>query len=425
MRKLFLLLAFIAAAILAAGCNKGGSNQNSVDMRALNALVDTEPVDILVDSDVKFSAVAPVTATNYTNFNSGDREVVIRSNTNQAVLFDKTVNFPSDSRGTLLVYGHRSSTTTLFLSDDTTSPSSGHARVRFVNLSVDTPSVDVYLTTTSALTGPPFVSGAVPGAVTAAGEVSGGGYSIIVTTAGTQDILFQSTAAFNFQSGNNYTVSVIPSLGGKLVNAAVIEPGTSGPVTFLQNPISRIKGSNAITDSTGVNFKQDGTIILTAVPFTGVSSYVNSAGGQHNLAIEQSSVPGTNIAAITATLTSARDYTLLASGTVAAPTLTLITDDNSPPAAGNVKIRYMNGITGSNVDALLNFASQAQNIPSNSASSYFTVAPNINYTITFTTPGGVTVIASLNNVELDAGNIYTAYVFGTPANAQAKLTRDR
>jgi hypothetical protein len=419
------LLALLAVALIAAGCNRGGMNQNSTDMRALNAVVDSEAVDILVDGDVKFSAVAPNTATAYTNFSSGARGVLIRSATNQATLYDKQVQFNSDSRGTLLVYGHRSAMATLMLADDTTSPSSGKARVRFVGLSVDSGPVDVYITSGSSLTGPAFITGAAVGAVTAAGEVTGGGYQITVTSAGTQDILFQSSTAFNFAAGNNYTVAITPSLGGKLVNAVVIEPGLNGAVTVLSNPISRVKAVNAIPDSTGLNFKADGTVILTAVPYTGVSSYVNSAGGNHNLQIESSNVPGTTIASLSATLSSARDYTLLASGTLAAPRLTLIADDNSPPAIGNVKIRFVNAVSGSNVDALVNFASQAQGIAPNTASAYYTIVANTNYTITFTTPGGVNVIATLSGVQLDAGNVYSAYVFGTTASAQAKLVRDR
>ena len=418
-------LALLAVAFIAVGCNKSGTNQNSTDLRALNAVVDSEPVDILVDSDVKFANVTPNTATGYTNFNSGTRELLIRSSTNQATLYDKQVTFNSDSRGTLLVYGRRAGMAAIFLIDDTTAPTSGKARVRFVGLAADAGAVDVYLTTSSAITGPAFVSGAIVGAPTTAGEITGGGYQIIVTSTGTQDVLFQSSTAFNFASGNNYTIAITPSLGGKLVNAMVIEPGLNGPVTILSNPISRIKAANAVSDSTGLNFKADGTVILTAVPYTGVSSYVNSAGGNHNLAIEQSNVPGTNIATLATTLASARDYTLLASGTIAAPKLTLITDDNSPPTLGNVKLRFLNAVTNSNVDALVNFASQTQGIVPNSASGYYTVAANTNYTITFTTPGGVNVIASLTGVQLDAGNIYTAYVFGTTSNAQAKLVRDR
>jgi hypothetical protein len=424
MKKILIFLAVIAAALLS-GCNKGGMNQNSTDLRAINAVVDAEPVDVLVDGDVKFTNVAPNTATSYTNFDSGGRQVLIRSSTNQATFFDRPVTFTGDSRSSLLIFGHRSSMSTVLLVDDTTAPSSGKARVRFVGLASDVGSVDVYITQGTISSGPAFVSGVLSGVVTAAGEVSGGAYQIIVTTAGTQDVLFQTSAPFSFQAGNNYTLAITPSLGGKLVSAMVIEPGTSGAVTLLSNPISRVKAVNAIADSSGVNFKADGNVILTAVPFTGISSYVNSAGGSHTLAIEASNVPGTNIATLATTLDSARDYTLLASGSMASPRLTLLTDDNSPPSAGNVKIRFVNAVANSNVDALVNFASQVQGIAPDTASTYFTVGANTNYTITFTTPGGVNVIATLTGVQLDAGNVYTVYVFGTTSSAQAKIVRDR
>ncbi len=52
-------------------------------------------------------------------------------------------------------------------------------------------------------------------------------------------------------------------------------------------------------------------------------------------------------------------------------------------------------------------------------------ADGTTYTITYATTGGVTVIATLTNAELDAGGVYTAYLFGTPGNAQVKLVRDR
>ena len=45
--------------------------------------------------------------------------------------------------------------------------------------------------------------------------------------------------------------------------------------------------------------------------------------------------------------------------------------------------------------------------------------------ITFSTPGAVSVIATLTPAELDAGAIYTAYVFGAPGSAQVRRVRDR
>ena len=69
------LLALLAALFLVAGCNKGGTNQNSTDLRALNVVVDAEPLDVLVDNDVKFAAVASGATTDFTNFDSGTRKL--------------------------------------------------------------------------------------------------------------------------------------------------------------------------------------------------------------------------------------------------------------------------------------------------------------------------------------------------------------
>jgi hypothetical protein len=41
-------------------------------------------------------------------------------------------------------------------------------------------------------------------------------------------------------------------------------------------------------------------------------------------------------------------------------------------------------------------------------------------------PGGVSQLATLSPVEeLDAGGVYTAYVFGSPSSPQARVVRDR
>ena len=50
------IAAALCALALVSGC-KGSHNQNSTTMRALQAVPDAEPLDILVDSDVKVSAL--------------------------------------------------------------------------------------------------------------------------------------------------------------------------------------------------------------------------------------------------------------------------------------------------------------------------------------------------------------------------------
>jgi hypothetical protein len=420
---------FLALLVLAvvgiAGCHNGGSKQNSTNMRTLNAVVDAEPLDVLVDSDQKFAAVAPNSITGYTNFDSGTRDLQARSSTNQSILLDKQVPFPSDGTGTLLLYGHRSTMQAAFATDDTTTPSSGHARIRAIGLAPDSGPVDVYVTPSNISAGPPVLTSVTFGATSAITEIPSGTYNIIITTAGTQEILFASTSTVNVSGGDNDTIGVLPTLGGKLVNAAFWQQGTSGTGVVLTNPLSRLKAVNGLTDTT-VNFKLDGSVILSNVPFAGNSTYLTTKSGAHTVAVEAANVPGTSIGSFATTFTAGRDYTAITSGTGAAVRMQVLTDDNSLPNIGFAKIRFVNDLADSaTVDVLLNFAQQATGIPSIGASSYYQVAAGTNYTISFTTPGGITVLATLTNVELDASDVYTFYLFGTSSAAQVRQVRDR
>lgn len=415
----------VSVLALLAGCKNSGSAQNSTDMRALNAVVDAEPLDVLVDSDVKVSGLAYGATSSYSEFGSGTRAVAIRSSTTQSILSDKSLSFASGANSTLFMYGKRNALLSQLIADDTTAPSSGHFRVRVVNLSPDTGAVDLYLTTDTVTTGAAAIAGTAFGVATASAEVTTGSLRITFNVSGTQEVLFQS-APFAFSDGSSVSIAIVPSLGGKLANAIVLGSGRTGTATLLQNPFARLKAVNAIADSTGLNFKVNGTTLLSAVPYTGSSSYVTTASGSRTLQIEASNVPGTIIASTTKTLDPARDYTALAVGSIAAPQLVAITDDNSLPPSGLVKLRFVQAVAGvTAVDALVNFANQASGIGYAQASSYYQLAPGTTYTITFATPGGVTVLATLTPVELDAGGVYTAYLFGSAGNIQAKLVRDR
>jgi Domain of unknown function (DUF4397) len=424
MKREMWIAAAAAVLVLVSGC-KGSHNQNSTDARALNAVVDAEPLDILIDDDVKVTGLALGSTSSFADFTAGSRDLKIRSSTSQTVLIEKTQDFGSGSNSTLLMYGKRSSILTQLLTDDTTSPSSGHFRVRVANLASDTSAVDLYVTAGAISSSGAVISAAGFGAVTGAAEVASGSLRVTLTSSGTQDILFQS-APQTFSDGTNITIVVLPTLGGKLVNAVVLGQGSSSSGTLLANPLARVKAVNGVPDSTALNFKADGTVLLSSVPYLGSSSYVTTASGTHTLQVEASNVPGTTIASLAKQMDPARDYTALAVGNLAAVQLVAITDDNSLPVPGFAKLRFVNAQTGSTgVDVLVNFASQTSGLAFPTASTYYQLAPSLTYTITFSTPGGITVISTLTPVELDAGAVYTAYLFGTQAAPQARLVRDR
>src|SRR5207244_4741550 len=166
-----------------------GHAQTSTAMRALNAVARTEPLDLLVDDDVKFAALAPGATSGYVEFSSGGRDVKVRSATNATVLVDKSLSFGSGSNSTLVIYGKRNAIATLLLTDDTTSPSSGKFKVRAAGLSADAGPVDLYVVPSSDISALPATLSAVAyGAITDYAEVSAGSYRLVFAATGTKDV---------------------------------------------------------------------------------------------------------------------------------------------------------------------------------------------------------------------------------------------
>lgn len=426
-RKVFALVVLGLLGLMLAGCHNSGHAQNSANMRAVNAVENSEALDVLVDGTVKLPAVGTGTISGFVEFDSGTRDIQVRSSSNSSVLSDKQLTFGDGSTNTLLIFGPRSSVNTLVLPDDTTAPTSGNFNLRAVGLSAETGPVDIYLTASGDITGAtsPTLGGVAFGATTGIVQPAASSYQIVFAVAGTKDILFTS-APQTFAAGTSYAVMVYPTGGGHLANALVLVQGQGGTGTLLLNPQGRVKAVNAIPDSTTLTFKADGAALLSSVPFGGSSNYVSVKSGNHTFTLEQSTVPGSTIASVTKSVDAASDYSIFAVNKIANPALLLFKDDNSLPATGFARVRFVNAMADATaVDVLLNFAAQTTNLAPRTASGYYSIAPSLTYTVTFTTAGGVTVLATLSNQEIDAGGVYTAYVVGTAGGAQAKISRDR
>ncbi len=423
MKRIFTCVLAVLATALAAGCHNSGSDQNSTQARFVNAVIDSGPLDFLIDDGVQSSAVAVGAVSPFAQFRAGTHDVKLRLQGGSVVL-DKSLGFSSGAHYTVIAFGKRAAIATAILTDDVGGPSSGHFKVRVAGLSPDVGAVDLYFANGDISSIPAALSGVAFGATSDYVEVTPGSFNVIFTTAGTKDIVFRSSAAQTFSDGGIYTIGTFPAFGGKLVNALLLQNNGAG--SMLTNPLARLKAVNAIPDSTLLNFKADGTTLLSSVPFIGSSTYVTTAAGQRTLQIEASNVPGTIIASASVALSPALDYTMLALGSIAQPRLIALADDNTAPSAGLAKVRFVNATNGAgNVDVLLDFASQASAVAPGTASAYSAVAPKVDYTVTFTTPGGVTQLATLTPVELDANAVYSVYLFGASGNLQAKLVRDR
>ena len=422
--------AAVAALLLAGACHNSGHNQNSTDMRALNAVADAEPLDFLVADDVKVSALALGAASPYSEFSAGSRDVKVRSSTVQSVLAEKSITFGNGVNTTLIAYGPRAATQLQLLLDDTTAPSSGRFKVRGVGLAPNAAAIDLYVTSGDISSVAPTISGVPYGGASGYTEVSAGTYRIVFTTPGTKDIIFQSPTQ-TLNEGAKLTVAVIPASGGQLVNATLMTPPGDDSATFVPNPSARVKAVNAVPGSPNVIFKAGGSTLFSSVPFAGSSSYALTPAGARTLQVEAANVPGTALATLARTLDPAKDYTVVALNPLNQVQLVAFADDNSVPNSGVARVRFANALVGTpSVDVLVNFASQAAGIAYGATSGYYQLAAgsivaDTAYTVTFAAPGGATAIVTLSQVEIDAGSVYTFYLLGTSAAPQAKLVRDR
>src|SRR5258706_3520040 len=264
--------AALAALLLAGACHNSGHNQNSTDMRSLNAVADAEPLDFLVADDVKVSALALGSASPYSEFTAGPRDVKIRSSTVQSVLAEKSITFGNGLNTTLIAFGPRAATQLVLLLDDTTAPSSGRFKVRGVGLAPNDAAVDLYLAAGDISSVAPTISGVPYSGATDYTEVTAGSYQVIFTTPGTKDIIFRSpTQVLN--EGTKLTVAVIPATGGQLVSATLMTPPGDDSAGFIPQPPGPRKGGEGRPRSPPPQFKK-----RAPPPFSGSDLWGSPSG---------------------------------------------------------------------------------------------------------------------------------------------------
>ncbi len=415
------LAALAAAATFLAGCGGSSSGAEQVRVRTFNAVVDSEPLDLLVSDGVVAGAVAPGTLTGYSEIDQGTRVVKVRSTTTQAIISQSNVVFIGGVRQTVFLRGLRGTVAAVALNDDASDSASGKFKLRALNLSFDSAIYDIYVGTDDISAATPAFAGMSYAGLIDYTELDAGSRVIIFTLTGTKDVVYRSTAV-DFASGERATLAIYPARSGRLVNAALLR-ASGGSV--LANARARVRLVNGIPGAI-LDLKVAGAAVQSALVYRQASAYAETASGSRALQVEATNVPGTALASLTATLEAARDHSALAWGTAAQPRLLLLADDNTVPAPSSARLRVVNAL-GDNVpvNVLVNFVSRAQSLVAGSATAYVTVVPAADNTVTFTTPDGTRVIAALNTGALADGTVHTVYLLGTSAAPLATLVTDR
>jgi hypothetical protein len=198
---------------------------------------------------------------------------------------------------------------------------------------------------------------------------------------------------------------------------------------------AQLRVVHASPDAPAVDVLVDNAPVLTNVPFKGSSAYLSVPSGSRNLKVRAA---GTSTVVIdaNANVAAGEAYTVFAAGRVASIAPLVLEDDLTNPAAGNVRLRLVHASpTAGNVDIyvtapnanLATTSATLSNVPFRAASSYLEV-PAGTYRVRITPTGTKTVAIDVNNVDLSAGQVRTAFAVDAPGGGTplgAVLLADR
>jgi len=192
---------------------------------------------------------------------------------------------------------------------------------------------------------------------------------------------------------------------------------------------SRLRAVHASPDAPNVDVLIDGKKVLTNVAYATSSAYLNVSSGSRRIQVNATGAT-TSVIDATVTLNNKQDYTLLAVDKLASIAPLLLTDNNTAPASGQIKVRIVHAspsagpvdvyVTAPGAD-ITTATPTLTNVPFKAASDYLNVAAG-SYQIRVTPTGTKVVAIDSGSVTLQAGQIRTVVALdaqggGTPLQA--------
>ena len=165
---------------------------------------------------------------------------------------------------------------------------------------------------------------------------------------------------------------------------------------------------NAMTGTSSIDMLLDNKSTISGISYGTASGYVKVGGGSHNLIVE---VTGNSSPLINQTSSLSGDTTVVATNSSAM----VLTDDNSAPSSGNIKIRVINASPSlGSVDVYVVASGTSisginptfSNLAYQSSSGYQTVAAG-SYQVIFTPVGQQFAELTTNTQSFSASQIRT------------------
>ena len=429
-RVLTILLCLLSLALVSCSSKNGGGGDAKI--RVVNVIPDAAAISLQLDKDPPLvNALAFQGLTQYLSAGTGSREFKVSANNGTTFAIDTTLSIGSNNYS-YIVYGPvASAQSVLVVESGLTVPNSGTFNFRVINVAAGIGAVDVYLTAAGAdlnSTSPNLANIAI-GNISGLVPVNTGSYELRVTAAGTKDVIYDTGVQAFTNNQGTYEAVIYTKGSARLPNVAVLNVDSTGTGQVNDNLLAEFKVLNASSVASPLNVLVDGNIVLSNIPFAGISDYVTASAGSHTFAVQATATPGANLLTLVATLASATDTSFAFSGPAGALVSLVLNDNNLPSPAGRARVRFVNVSPGLGpLDVYVNFSKQLSGLASNSGSSYIEVTADATigtlYEFDFNIAGTTSVALKLPSVSIIAGHTYTIYVVGAPATPQAVVAKD-
>jgi hypothetical protein len=185
---------------------------------------------------------------------------------------------------------------------------------------------------------------------------------------------------------------------------------------------ARLRVLHGSPDGPAVDVLVDGQVVQNGLTFKDYSPYLQVAAGARNIKVRASANPSLVVIDATPTLAANTDYTVIARNEVATIEAWLLTDDNTAPSTGQVKLRLVHAAPGApTVDIYVTEPSAdlsastpvLSDVPYAVASGYLAV-PAGTYRVRVVPANTTTVAIDSGSLTLSAGQIRTAVAVDAP-----------
>ena len=420
------------AALALSACGGGGGGSGNANVRLVNATATRASLDLLASGATAATAVAADTVSAYAGVTAGSPTLQVNDDATSTALGTIAPSVGAGGHYALVAYESGGSLRTTVIGEDIAAPVAGTAALRVVDAATDAGAVDVYITDPSiditTLASPSFTFPSSTSLQTSAFlSFTPATYRIRVTGAGNPTDLRLDVSGIALTNQEVSSLVLTPSVGGTLVNGGLL--AQQAAYTAGRNPNARVRLAAATTGGAVVSASAASTPIAASFTAPAVGPYaLVPASSALNI-----SVNGASVGAPATPLVAGSDTTLLVYGSAAAPTATLVTDDNHlPTSTTNIKLRLFNGRTGAapplSLDAA--FAVIASNIAPGTASGYSVVAASTALQLDVLSANSLTPVWSSSTLSaplsVPGNSVFTLFMLGdAAAKPVVLLRRDR